>query len=117
MLTAEKSVPYPYHQEAVVPKLHFAMQEGFNRDSVRLKLQDREVYSKSNLTTRTQIGLADSIDVETQSGSQVLEIEIATRGKSLAIPIKVEDSTYIAISITPDGQVSHRISGEPFGYL
>ena len=53
-----------------MPRLHIALQEGFAGDPVSISVDGREIYRKDGVRTRTQIGLADSIETTHDQGQR-----------------------------------------------
>jgi hypothetical protein len=100
-----------------MPSLHIALQEGFSNDDVALRVAGREVFRQSKVNTRTQIGLAARHDANVPIGPLSVEISIPTRQLDLAVPLQIRQDTYLGISVTPEGQIRHIVSHEPFGYL
>ena len=96
--------------------LHIALQEGFAKDTVLIQCDGREIYRKAGVSTRTQIGYADSVELDMQANSLKITIELPQRRLTKTIDIAMSAPTYLGISVTA-GQITHRISGEPFGYL
>lgn len=96
--------------------LHIALQEGFSDDDVVVRVDGQEVYHKKNVTTRLQIGYADSFELEIKEGAARVEVELATRGLSEAFPVDVTGTTYVGLSVE-QGAIRHRLSTQPFGYL
>ena len=60
--------------EVRMPRLHIALQEGFAGDPVSINVDGREIYRKASVRTRTQIGLADSVETTHDKGSATIEI-------------------------------------------
>jgi hypothetical protein len=44
--------------------LHIALQEGFSNDEVRIKVNGAQLGSLTGVTTKNQIGFAESLDLE-----------------------------------------------------
>jgi hypothetical protein len=102
-----------------MPLLHIAFQEGFMDDTVVVRANGKEVCHKPNVTTRLQIGYADSCEADVRENTVNVEVILPLRSLSKAIPIVFDDSTpvYLGLSVTPEGRISERVSREPFGYL
>jgi hypothetical protein len=94
--------------------LHVWLEEGFNGESVRLRLGDREFYSKEQVKTRNQIGLADTADIEVPDGTAEIRVEVPSRSATKSIPVSISGDTYLGITLTPDGKIDDRISDRPF---
>lgn len=97
--------------------LHIALQEGFVKDSVIIRADQQEVFQQQTVTTRTQIGLAEWVEVTLPEGQTTLEVAVPSKGIAQTIPLQLSGNVYLGISITPDGRLEHQLSKEAFGYL
>jgi hypothetical protein len=98
-----------------MPRLHIALQEGFAGEPVSINIDGREVYKKDEVRTRTQIGLADSVETTHDPGSAT--IEIRARNAASTITPTLTGDLYLAVSLSPDGRIVHRSSAQPFRYM
>jgi hypothetical protein len=96
--------------------LRVDLQEGFDGDTVAVRLNGRELFHKSGVRTRLQIGLAQLVETEIPEGDAIVEVTLEERRLEVKIPLKVAAATYVGISVTGDGLI-HQVSAEPFGYL
>lgn len=101
-----------------MPLIHIAVQEGFQNDTLVVHLNGAEVYSRSGLKTRMQIGLADSFDLEAAPGPAELRVEVPTRngGETISLEVPPDGELFVGVSIAPDSTITHTSSGEPFRY-
>ena len=99
-----------------MPTLRVDLQEGFDGDTVLVRLNGRQLLHEPGVRTRLQTGLARLVETEMPAGGAVLEVVLEERSLQLAIPLNIEAATYVGISVTTDGLV-HQISADPFGYL
>jgi hypothetical protein len=97
--------------------LHIALQDGFFRDSVRIVVSGREVFSKSQVTTRQQTGYADSVEVDSKELEVSVDISLPERDIAKRIAVTVTRPTYVGVSLTSEDEISWKISADPFGYL
>ena len=97
--------------------LHTALQEGFTGDEVILRIDGREVFHKTGVKTRLQIGLAATHEVQVTQGPVSLEVELPGRRLTQTLPLNVSDDTYLGVSLEPVGTLRHVVSREPFGYV
>jgi hypothetical protein len=102
-------MPPPLH------KLHIALQEGFAGQPVAISVDGREIYRRDQVRTRTQIGLADS--VETTHPPGVATVEVRAGEAAATITPTLTQDLYIGVSIGQDGRIAHRSSPQPFGYM
>lgn len=98
-----------------MPRLHIALQEGFAGDPVSISVDGRDIYRKEGVRTRTQIGLADSIETTHDPGSAT--IEIRARDSAATITPTLTGDLFLAVSLSPDGRIVHRSSAQPFRYM
>lgn len=88
------------------------LQDGFNNDRVELYVNGVNVFAEKGVTTRRQLGLALSSEVDVPAGTLELEIKIPTRKLSKTISV---DTPNIGISIR-NGAIEIITSGKRFGY-
>jgi hypothetical protein len=98
-----------------MPRLHIALQEGFGGVPVSISVDGHEVYRKDDVRTRTQIGLADSVETTHDAGSAT--IEIRAREAAATINPTLTGDLYLAVSLSPEGHIVHRSSAQPFRYM
>ena len=97
-------------------QLQVALQEGFEGETVVIRVAGREVFRKDNVTTKLQIGFAESFEMNVEEGSVNLEIALPAKALSKAIDLQAKNTIYVGVSIIA-GQVAYRISQDPFGYV
>ena len=96
--------------------LHVAFQDGFTGDTVIARVNGEVVFHKQNVKTRTQIGLADSFEMNLGQGPVSIEILLPSKNLSKTIVLEMSAAVYVGVS-THDGRIDYRTSDEPFGYL
>jgi hypothetical protein len=103
---------------ARMPSLCIDLREGFLDDIVVVRINNEE-YHKPQVSTRLQLGYADSLEIDVRESTVDVEIVLPSRGLSKSIPIVFDrsDTVYLGLSVTAEGEISERISHEPFGYL
>ncbi len=101
-----------------MPTLHIDFQEGFLDDTVVVRVNNEE-YHKQDIRTRLQTGYAGSLEVDVRQSMVHVEVVLPSRGLSKSIPVVFDktDTTYLGLSVTAEGEISERVSYEPFGYL
>ena len=95
--------------------LHIDLRDGFAGDPVSIRVDGREVYSKTGVKTDLRISRADGLDVEAPRPAATVEVE--TRGHSASASVDAELTPYLAVDLGPDGHPAIRASAEPFAYL
>ena len=96
--------------------LHIALQEGFEDETVVIRVAGKDAFRKDNVRTKLQIGLADSFDTNVEEGPVSIEIEVPSKGLSRSIELQVPNTVYLGVSIIA-GKIEYKISHEPFGYV
>jgi hypothetical protein len=101
-----------------MPTLHIDFQEGFLDDAVVVRVNNKE-YHKQDIRTRLQTGYAGSLEVDVRESMVHVEVVLTSRGLSKSIPVVLDksDTVYLGLSVTAEGEISARVSYEPFGYL
>lgn len=97
--------------------LHIALQEGFTHDDVRIDVDGAQVYSRQDVSTRQQLGLADSFDTQVDVNEVTVRIALATRHTQEEFVVPLNEANYLGISVDRHGGIQRRISATPFGYL
>ncbi len=92
------------------------LQEGFENDTVVVRLNGEEVYHESQVTTLRLLGLADTFIADSEPGPARLDVEVESRGLTHQIPLELTDRTYVGISLI-EGRIEAIVSHEAFGYM
>jgi membrane-associated protease RseP (regulator of RpoE activity) len=79
--------------------LHIALQEGFTGDDVVVRVQGEEVFRKEDVTTRLQIGYADSFEVRVEGEEVKIEVLLPLKNLSETIILQVPPTEYLGLSI------------------
>lgn len=98
-----------------MPVLHVDLQEGFHAEPIVVTVNGREVFRKAAVRTRTQIGLADSFELTLPPGDASMHVN--ARGTTASFIVTLQNTTYVGVSITPEGNIVHQVSRQAFGYL
>jgi hypothetical protein len=96
--------------------LHVAFQDGFTGDTVIAQVNEEVVFRKENVKTRTQIGLADSFEMNVEKGPVSVQVHLPLRNLSETIVLQVSEAVYVGVSIYHD-RIDYRISDRRFRYL
>jgi hypothetical protein len=96
--------------------LHIALQEGFEDETVVIRAAGKEVFRKDNVRTKLQIGLADSFEVNVEESPVTIEIDLPAKNLTESIEVQAPNTVHLGLSLI-EGQIRHRISSEPFGYV
>jgi hypothetical protein len=94
-----------------------ALEEGFDDDTVIVEVNGRQVFEGEGVSTRTQIGLATSFEVEVDDESEAVVAVRATSQRATGrMRHPVGDRLHVGVSVQ-GGDIVFRTSEEPFGYL
>jgi hypothetical protein len=98
-----------------MPLLHIALQEGFAGQPVAITVDGREIYRKDQVRTRTQIGLADSVETTHAPGPATIEVRAGNASTTITPTLSAD--LYVGVSLDRDGRLVHRSSPQRFGYM
>ena len=87
-------------------------QDGFNKDHVELYVNGRKRIEAEGVTSRRQLGLALSTELEVPDGTVEVEIRVPTQNLSKTLSV---DTPNLGISIR-NGEIEIITSGKRFGY-
>jgi hypothetical protein len=97
-------------------KVTIALQEGFDQDDVEVRVEDKQVFRKSSLSTRLQLGLADSFEVEAGDRPVTVEVVVPSRGVRGAYTLEPAQTPHLGVSLE-GGSLRFASQREPFGYV
>jgi hypothetical protein len=97
-----------------MPQLHIALQDGFGGEPVTILVDGKEVYRKDGVRTRTQIGMADSVQITCAAGPATIEVHAGKASATIAQTIAGD--LHVGISLA-NGRITHRTSNQPFKYM
>lgn len=99
-----------------MPQLRIDFQEGFDHDDVVVHLDGRAEMRRDQVTTRTEVGYAGSLERQVQQGTVEITLEVPTRGLQASRAVDVANDAYVGVSVSGDDLV-FVVSPEPMGYL
>jgi hypothetical protein len=100
-----------------VVKIPIDLQEGFSGDEVTFLERGKKVYHAKDITTKTQIGLAATFELEVSEGKTILNVIIPSRHIDETKEIHVTENLHVAVSITEDNKLAWKLSDTPFYYM
>ena len=106
----------PAASSEILAMLHVALQEGFDADSVLVRLNDKPIYENSDVTTDLRISRADVVEVPLGDGPLRLSVSLPDRDISGSVVVQGKSTVYVGVSVTGD-LVEFTVSDEPFGYM
>ena len=98
-------------------KISINLREGFKNDKVTIFNKQDKLFDRENVSTRTQIGLAELIEKEIPETNVNIKIIIESRGISGNKEIDLSSTPYIGISITRGNNIEWKLSEAPFMYM
>ena len=97
------------------------IQEGFNEDTVVVRVKGNEVFRKDHVTTSLLAGPTASLIEYVEEGFIEVEVIVPTRDLRETTKFVMKTNTYLGVSLIESdvscGKIRFIISNEPFGYL
>jgi hypothetical protein len=84
--------------------INVALQDGFEADTVVLRVDGAEAYRGEQLTTRTQISHAADTQLDVPNSPFALEVEVPTRGVRQTFQVDPNTRPNVALSLL-DGEL------------
>jgi hypothetical protein len=84
--------------------INVALQDGFDRDTVVIRVDGSEAYRGEQVTTRTQISHADDMQLEVPERPFALEVEVPDQGVRESLELDPRVQPNVALSLR-DGQI------------
>lgn len=95
--------------------LHIAFQDGFDSDTVVVRLDGRQVLRRDGVATDPRFGAAGTFEVSVEAGEHSVEVELPEKGAKDALRLEVDAATYLGVSVEGTG-LRFRLSETRFGY-
>jgi len=77
-------------------RLHIKLRDGFSDDTVSIKVNGKEVYRKSGVSTDLSISFADAVEVPVEES--VIKLEVAVEGgQSAEKEIRVRETPFVDV--------------------
>jgi len=88
--------------------LHIKLRDGFHNNTVVIKLNNKEVYHKSGISTDLSISFADAVDVFVEES--IVKLEVAVQdAQRMEKDIRVGETSFVDVWIM-DGKMELRES-------
>lgn len=97
--------------------LHIALHEGFRGHTVTIRLDGKEIFKRSSVTTDLAISRADAFDVQVSSNLVGIEALAEPGGHKGSTQLDVTQYPFLSVSLEPDGSISFRPSKQFFRYM
>jgi len=95
--------------------LHVALRDGFRNDTVTIKVNGREVYRRSGVTTNLTISYADAVDVPVEGSRATVEVAV-DGGQTGSEEVRVVETPFVDVRIL-EGTMEFLKSKEPIPML
>lgn len=79
-------------------QLTIKLRDGFRRDHVTIRVNDREIYRKPDVSTDLTISFADAVDAELDESEVRLDVAVAGK-QSASADIRVDATPFVDITI------------------
>jgi len=99
-----------------MPTLHLAFEDGFDDDTVVVRVDGREVTRRIGLRSSLATALAATEDAQVGSGAGEVAVAVSSRGLTATRKVDFTAEPHLAIAIR-DGALVLRTSREPFVYM
>ena len=97
--------------------LHVHLQDGFTDDHVRVDVDGGTACDRTHVRTRPQLGLAEALELDVPAGAVTVRVQVAGRGVDRSIVVDAAETPYLGLSLSPAGELTHRVSDTTFGYV
>jgi hypothetical protein len=84
--------------------LNVAFKDGFDGDTVVVRIDGVTAFRREHVTTRTQISHAGDTQLEVPNGPFTLEVEVPTQGVTETLPLDPHTHPNVALSLL-DGRI------------
>ncbi len=81
-------------------KLNIKLRDGFNDDQVSIKVDGREIFDKSGVTTDLTISYADAVEIDTDKDNA--KIEVSVNGESEQAIVNVSETPFVEVHRSAD---------------
>jgi hypothetical protein len=97
--------------------LTIEFQEGFQDETVLLRLDGIETMRREHVKTRLQTGYAAASTAMVPQGHVVLEVELPASGVSAQAVLDVQAPLWVGVNLDPGPLLRFKLSDTPFGYV
>lgn len=86
--------------------INVALQDGFDDDTVVIRVDAAEAYHGEGVTTRTQISHAADMQLDVPDGPFTLEVDVPTRGLRETFTLDPDTHPNVALSLLDERLVA-----------
>jgi hypothetical protein len=84
--------------------INVALQDGFDGDTVVIRVDGETAFRGEGVTTRTQISHADDMQLDVPNGAFTLDVDVPTRGVQETFQLDPHTHPNVALSLL-DGRI------------
>jgi hypothetical protein len=92
-------------------------QEGFQNDTLVLRIAGVETTRHEHLTTRLQTGYAAACTAAVPAGRVVLDVDLPATKASGQVVLDVQAPMWVGVNLDPGRVFRFKVSDSPFGYV
>jgi hypothetical protein len=96
--------------------LHIDLQDGFQNDEVIVRLDGKQVFHKSGVSTDIRISRADGFEAPSAKPQSTIDIELPKKHLKATQSFAPSGTAHVGVSIR-EGKPQFRLSAEPFLYM
>ncbi len=97
--------------------LTIEFQEGFQDETVLLRLAGVETMRQQHVKTRLQTGYAAASAATVPEGRVVLEVELPDSAERAQVVLDVRAPLWVGVNLDPGRILRFKLSDTPFGYV
>jgi len=103
-------------REVKTMTIHIDLQDGFQNDEVIVRLDGKEVFHKSGVTTDIRISRADGTETAVSKPEVQMEVDLPKKHLRASQRVKPAEASNVGISIR-DGKPQFRLQATAFLYM
>jgi hypothetical protein len=100
-----------------MPTLTIHLREGFFGTPVVVFINGRQRFRSESVTTRMQIGLAETVAFDVPTGNVDVAIQLSAPNRSIRQILDVRGETHLGIDLDENGLATIRVQEEPYRYM
>ncbi len=98
-----------------MPLLRIDLQEGFKGDTVIIRVNGKQVFRKTGVTTQLLLGYAEALEIEVPEGTSQIRVLVPNRKLAQTIPLEGTDALHLGVSVQGN-QIVYLPMDETMGY-
>ena len=97
--------------------LTIEFQEGFQNDTLVLRIAGIETMRHEHVTTRLQTGYAAATSATVAAGRVVLDVDLPATKASGQVVLDVQAPIWVGVNLDAGPVLRFKVSASPFGYV